>query len=112
MMFGYLDTYGCEDSGGGSAGGCHAAAGCGADGDPRSALTLTQSAQIVEADALEDATRQLAAELLVTLCEAREKAPGMMRKLPQFIGRLFQALLSFLLDIEARPARQRRAPCP
>jgi hypothetical protein len=27
--------------------------------------------------------RSLAAELLVTLCEAREKAPGMMRKLPQ-----------------------------
>ncbi len=27
--------------------------------------------------------RCLAAEFLVTLCEAREKAPGMMRKLPQ-----------------------------
>ncbi len=63
-------------------------------------------AQIVEAPALEDATRQLAAELLVTLCEAREKAPGMMRKLPQFIGRLFQSLLSFLLDIEARTPPQ------
>ena len=25
----------------------------------------------------------------------------MMRKLPQFIGRFFQILLSFLLDIEA-----------
>ncbi|KAK9821719.1 hypothetical protein WJX81_003315 [Elliptochloris bilobata] len=59
--------------------------------------------QIVEAPALEDATRQLAAELLVTLCEAREKAPGMMRKLPQFIGRFFQSLLSFLLDIEDDP---------
>ena len=60
----------------------------------------------MEAPALEDATRQLAAELLVTLCEAREKAPGMMRKLPQFLGRLFQSLLSFLLDIEARTAPQ------
>ncbi|KAK9810031.1 hypothetical protein WJX72_003666 [[Myrmecia] bisecta] len=60
--------------------------------------------QIAEADALEDSTRQLAAEFLVTLCEAREKAPGMMRKLPQFIGRLFQCLLGFLLDIEDEPA--------
>ena len=56
--------------------------------------------QIAEASALDDATRQLAAELLITLCEAREKAPGMMRKLPQFIGRFFQILLTFLLDIE------------
>jgi hypothetical protein len=30
--------------------------------------------------------RTLAAEFLVTLCEAREKAPGMMRKLPQVGG--------------------------
>jgi len=37
---------------------------------------------------------------------ALEKAPGMMRKLPQFIGRLFQSLLSFLLDIEARTPPQ------
>lgn len=58
--------------------------------------------QIAEADALEDSTRQLAAEFLVTLCEAREKAPGMMRKLPQFIGRLFHCLITFLLDIEVR----------
>ena len=58
--------------------------------------------QIAEASALDDATRQLAAELLITLCEAREKAPGMMRKLPQFIGRFFQILLAFLLDIEVR----------
>ena len=56
--------------------------------------------QIAEADSLESSTRQLAAEFLVTLCEAREKAPGMMRKLPQIIGRLFQCLMSFLLDIE------------
>lgn len=58
--------------------------------------------QVAEASALDDATRQLAAELLITLCEAREKAPGMMRKLPQFIGRFFQILLAFLLDIEVR----------
>lgn len=36
----------------------------------------------------------------VTLCEAREKAPGMMRRLPQFGERLFKVLVTFLLDIE------------
>lgn len=41
--------------------------------------------QIARAEQLEDATRQLAAEFLTTLCEAREKAPGMMRKLPNFV---------------------------
>ena len=56
--------------------------------------------QIAEADSLEEGTRQLATEFLVTLCEAREKAPGMMRKLPQIVGRLFQCLMSFLLDLE------------
>ena len=49
---------------------------------------------------MESATRQLAAECLVTLCEAREKAPGMMRKLPQFLDQFFQCLLGFLHDIE------------
>lgn len=39
--------------------------------------------QIAESDQLEEGVRCLAAEFLVTLCEAREKAPGMMRKLPQ-----------------------------
>ena len=59
--------------------------------------------QISEASELEDSTRQLATEFLVTLCEAREKAPGMMRKLPQQLARLFQCLVFFLLDIEVRP---------
>ena len=58
--------------------------------------------QISEATELEDSTRQLATEFLVTLCEAREKAPGMMRKLPQHLARLFQCLVFFLLDIEVR----------
>ncbi len=57
--------------------------------------------QIAEAANLEDdGVRQLAAEFLVTLCEAREKAPGMMRKLPAFVERLFRCLVAFLLDIE------------
>jgi hypothetical protein len=39
-------------------------------------------------------------EFLVTMCEARDKAPGMMRKLPQFADKLYEALMLFLLDIE------------
>ncbi|KAI7835878.1 hypothetical protein COHA_010225 [Chlorella ohadii] len=56
--------------------------------------------QIAESDQLEEGVRCLAAEFLVTLCEAREKAPGMMRKLPQFADRLFKCLVMFLLDVE------------
>lgn len=60
--------------------------------------------QIAGADALDDATRQLAAEFLITLCEARDKAPGMMRKLPSFAEQIFQIMLKFLLDIEVSSA--------
>lgn len=59
--------------------------------------------QVAEADSLEDSTRQLAAEFLVTLAEAREKAPGMMRKLPNFSTRIFVCVTGFLLDIEDDP---------
>ncbi|BDA40930.1 Importin-5 [Coccomyxa sp. Obi] len=59
--------------------------------------------QVAEAEKLEDSTRQLAAEFLVTLAEAREKAPGMLRKLPAQVARLFQCLVTFLLDIEDEP---------
>lgn len=58
---------------------------------------------VAEAETLESSTRQLAAEFVVTLCEARDKAPGMMRKLPQCVGRLFECLVKFLLDIEDDP---------
>ena len=58
--------------------------------------------QFATAEHLEEATRQLAAEFLVVLCEAREKAPGMMRKLPTFSQSIFQIMLNFLLDIEVR----------
>lgn len=37
---------------------------------------------------------------MLTLAEAREKAPGMLRKAPAFVQRLFQCLLGFLLDVE------------
>ncbi|KAK4780071.1 hypothetical protein SAY87_016177 [Trapa incisa] len=59
--------------------------------------------QIAEAESLEEATRHLAIEFVITLAEARERAPGMMRKLPQFISRLFAILMKMLLDIEDDP---------
>jgi importin-5 len=59
--------------------------------------------QIAETTALEEGTRRLAAEVLMSLCEAREKAPGMMRKLPAFTERLFACAVSFLLDVEDAP---------
>ncbi|KAJ0941466.1 putative TOG domain, importin beta family [Helianthus annuus] len=59
--------------------------------------------QIAEAETLEEGTRHLAIEFVITLAEARERAPGMMRKLPQFISRLFGILLRMLLDIEDEP---------
>ncbi|KAK9220694.1 hypothetical protein WN944_009117 [Citrus x changshan-huyou] len=59
--------------------------------------------QIAEAESLEEGTRHLAIEFVITLAEARERAPGMMRKLPQFISRLFAILMSMLLDIEDDP---------
>ncbi|GAB4843737.1 Importin-5 [Ancistrocladus abbreviatus] len=60
--------------------------------------------QIAEADSLEEGTKHLAIEFVITLAEARERAPGMMRKLPQFIHRLFSILMKMLLDIEDDPA--------
>ncbi|CAL9075222.1 unnamed protein product [Musa acuminata var. zebrina] len=60
--------------------------------------------QIAEADGLEEGTRHLAIEFVITLAEARERAPGMMRKLPQFVSRLFAVLMKMLLDIEDDPA--------
>ncbi|CAN8300728.1 unnamed protein product [Cochlearia groenlandica] len=56
--------------------------------------------QIAEADSLEESTRHLAVEFLVTLAEARERAPGMVRKLPQFIDRFFAVLMKMAEDIE------------
>ncbi|KAI7729184.1 hypothetical protein M8C21_025858, partial [Ambrosia artemisiifolia] len=60
--------------------------------------------QIAEAEGLEEGTRHLAIEFVVTLAEARERAPGMMRKLPQFVRGLFGILMRMLLDIEDEPA--------
>ncbi|CAL5421025.1 unnamed protein product [Camellia sinensis] len=60
--------------------------------------------QIAEAESLEEGTRHLAIEFVITLSEARERAPGMMRKLPQFIQRLFSILLKMLEDVDDDPA--------
>lgn len=60
--------------------------------------------QIAEAESLEESTRHLAIEFVITLAEARERAPGMMRKLPQFIQRLFAVLMKMLLDVEDDPS--------
>lgn len=59
--------------------------------------------QIAEATSLEEGTRHLAVEFVITLAEAREQAPGMMRKLPQFIQRLFTILMTMLVDLEDEP---------
>ncbi len=69
----------------------------GCDTRPTVCIQVAQSPQFPEG------IRQLAAEFLVCLCEAREKAPGMMRKLPQYISQLFSCMLLFLLDVTVRP---------
>uniref|UniRef100_A0A0A9CPZ9 TOG domain-containing protein n=1 Tax=Arundo donax TaxID=35708 RepID=A0A0A9CPZ9_ARUDO len=56
--------------------------------------------QVAEAAEWEDRTRHFAVEFVITLAEARECAPGMMRRLPQFVGRLFAVLMQMLLDVE------------
>lgn len=46
---------------------------------------------------LEDATRQLGVEFLITLCESK---PTMLRKLPKFVENLIPIVLKFMLDLE------------
>lgn len=60
--------------------------------------------QIAEAEGIEEGTQHLAVEFMITLTEARERAPGMMRKLPNFMGKLFAILMKMLTDIEDDPA--------
>lgn len=65
--------------------------------------------QIAEADRIvfEEGTRHLKIEFVITLAESRERALGMIRKLPQFINRLFGVLLKMLLDIDDEVVWQR-----
>lgn len=41
--------------------------------------------KIAGAESVDEGTKHLAVELVITLAEARERASGMIRKLPQFI---------------------------
>jgi len=76
-----------------------------ADEEPRFFRRTLQSyadalLQVAAADQLEAPTRRLALEFLVCLGEQREKAPGMMRRLPGFLERFFNVALGFLADVE------------
>lgn len=55
---------------------------------------------IVEAQGLEDGTRHLALEFVLTLSETRGYASRMMRTFSQLISRLFAFLLNLLEDVE------------
>ncbi|XP_070018692.1 uncharacterized protein LOC107811630 isoform X2 [Nicotiana tabacum] len=59
--------------------------------------------EIAEAKILEEKTRRLAIEFLLTLVEAREKVPGMMKKLPRFIDACFTMFLNLILDTKDEP---------
>ncbi|XP_065869599.1 uncharacterized protein [Euphorbia lathyris] len=48
---------------------------------------------LIELADLEEGTKHLATEFVITLAEARERAPGMMKKFPQFVQRLFVVLM-------------------
>ena len=65
--------------------------------------TVNGMLQVVEATNLEDDTRRLGAEFLVSLTEAHDKAPGMMRKLNKqtnFVQKFIASMMDFLLDID------------
>lgn len=54
---------------------------------------------------MEEETKHLAVEFLLTLVEAKKKAPGMMKKLPSFTNTCFAMILNMLLVIEDEPSR-------
>lgn len=58
---------------------------------------------ISSAPNLEDSTRHLAIEVLLTLVDSR---PGMMRKIPTFISRLLHVIVTMLLTIEDQPVEE------
>ncbi|XP_059292135.1 uncharacterized protein LOC132045559 [Lycium ferocissimum] len=64
---------------------------------------LSPMFEIAEAESLEEETRHLAFEFLITLVEAKKRAPGMIKRLLLFISRFFATLLKLLLDIEDDP---------
>ncbi|MCD7465048.1 hypothetical protein HAX54_000441 [Datura stramonium] len=60
--------------------------------------------EIAEAKSLEEETKHLAVEFLLTLVEAKKKAPRMMKKLLSFTNTCFAMILTMLLDIEDEPS--------
>nr|XP_016458312.1 PREDICTED: importin-5-like isoform X1 [Nicotiana tabacum] len=60
--------------------------------------------EIAEAKSLEEETRHLAIEFMLTLVEARDKVPGMMKRVPRFTDTCFAILLNLLLDIKDEPS--------
>ncbi|XP_055819062.1 uncharacterized protein LOC129887856 isoform X2 [Solanum dulcamara] len=53
---------------------------------------------IAKCESYEKKTRHLAVEFVMTLVEAREKAPGMIKKYPLFTEKYFAILLNLLVD--------------
>jgi len=64
---------------------------------PHLALAINAMLQIAGANHLEDATKQLAVEFLVTLAENK---PTMMRKYPKFLESLLPLILNLMMDLE------------
>ncbi|KAH0733679.1 hypothetical protein KY289_004867 [Solanum tuberosum] len=60
--------------------------------------------EIAEDKNVKEKTKHLAVEFVLTLVEAKKKAPGMMKKLPFFTNRCFAMILKLLLDIEDEPS--------
>ena len=54
-------------------------------------------AKIITTQSLDDNTRQVALEFLVTICETK---PGMMRKIPNFVPSLMNICMALLLEVE------------
>ncbi|XP_075095053.1 uncharacterized protein LOC142173371 [Nicotiana tabacum] len=61
--------------------------------------------EIAESESLDQRARHFAVLFFITLFEAKEKAAGMLKRLPLFISRCFAMLLKLLLDIKDDPAR-------
>ncbi|XP_060209818.1 uncharacterized protein LOC132636808 isoform X2 [Lycium barbarum] len=59
---------------------------------------------IAEDKGLKEETTNLAVEFLMTLVEAKNRAPGMIKRVPLFISRCFAMLLKLLLYIKDDPA--------
>ncbi|KAK6802340.1 hypothetical protein RDI58_000120 [Solanum bulbocastanum] len=60
--------------------------------------------EIAEDKSVKEKTKHLAVEFVLTLVEAKKKAPGMMKKLLFFTNTCFAMILKLLLDIEDEPS--------